>query len=66
MRQKFDVPDTGKIIRMLLSMDYDDGFIAYLNGVEIARNNMNGKAWNDSATATHEALMYQGNNPETF
>ncbi len=66
MRQKFDVPDTGKVVRMLLSMDYDDGFIAYLNGVEIARSNMNGKAWNDSATATHEALMYQGYNPETY
>lgn len=66
MRQKFDVPDTGKIIRMLLTMDYDDGFIAYLNGVEIARSNMNGSAWNDSATASHEALIYQGSNPETY
>ncbi len=66
MRQKFDVPDTGKIVRMVLSMDYDDGFIAYLNGVEIARSNMNGKAWNDSATATHEALIYQGLAPETY
>ncbi|MDZ4759368.1 MAG: lamin tail domain-containing protein [Bacteroidota bacterium] len=66
IRQKFDVPDTGKIVRMLLSMDYDDGFIAYLNGIEIARSNMNGNAWNDSATATHEALIYQGYAPETF
>ena len=66
MRQKFDVPDTGKIIRMVLTMDYDDGFIAYLNGVEIARSNMNGKAWNDSATAAHEALIYQGLVPETY
>jgi hypothetical protein len=27
---------------LLLSIDYDDGFVAYLNGSEIARSNVNG------------------------
>ena len=25
---------------MVLSIDYDDGFVAYINGHEIARNNL--------------------------
>ncbi|MBI3233083.1 MAG: chitobiase/beta-hexosaminidase C-terminal domain-containing protein, partial [Bacteroidetes bacterium] len=66
MRQKFDLVDTAKIANMILSMDYDDGFIAYLNGKEIARVNMANSAYNDSATAGHEALMYQGQYPEMF
>lgn len=42
MRKKFTVVDKTKIEDGVLSVDYDDGFIAYLNGTEIARANMNG------------------------
>ncbi len=46
-----------------LKVRYDDGFIAYLNGVEILRVLFNGTAsWNSSATATHsdvDAIDYQ-------
>lgn len=46
--------------RIFLKADYDDGFVAYLDGVEIARRNAPGAAgtgpgWNVGATATHEA-----------
>ncbi len=39
-------------------MKYDDGFVAYLNGVEVARRNSPGTtgtppAWNAAATAEH-------------
>jgi len=41
------------------TVDYDDGFIAYLNGYEIARRNMGSAgeffAHNQSSTADHEA-----------
>jgi hypothetical protein len=38
-----------------LRMRYDDGFIAYLNGIEIARRNFSGTpAWNSSADTTHD------------
>ncbi|MHC4324189.1 MAG: lamin tail domain-containing protein, partial [Planctomycetota bacterium] len=37
-----------------LNIRYDDGFIAYLNGVEVARSNFNGTpAWNSNASSTH-------------
>ena len=37
-RRTFTVTDPTKLDSAILSMDYDDGFIAYLNGVEIARS----------------------------
>jgi spore coat protein CotH len=43
MRKKFIVVDKTKIEAGVLSVDYDDGFVAYLNGTEIARANMDGK-----------------------
>jgi hypothetical protein len=39
---------------MTLNIRYDDGFIAYLNGSEVARRNFNGTpAWNSRASASH-------------
>jgi len=39
---------------MTLNIRYDDGFIAYLNGTEVARRNFNGTpAWNSRASASH-------------
>lgn len=43
MRKKFTIIDKTKIESGVLSVDYDDGFVAYLNGTEIARANMDGK-----------------------
>lgn len=43
MRKKFTIIDKTKIETGVLSVDYDDGFVAYLNGTEIARANMDGK-----------------------
>ncbi|MFI5172376.1 MAG: lamin tail domain-containing protein [Chitinophagales bacterium] len=66
-RKTFDVVDKTKLISAIVSMDYDDGFIAYLNGVEIARMNLTGTPnYNTFATTTHEATMYTGGVPETF
>ncbi len=39
---------------MVLRIRYDDGFVAYLNGIEIARRNVNGKpSWDSLARAGH-------------
>jgi hypothetical protein len=47
-----DNPDD--LTSMTLRVRYDDGFIAHLNGAEVARRNFNGTpAWNSSATVTH-------------
>lgn len=68
MRRSFTIADTSKIVAGILSMDYDDGFIAYLNGVEIARNCIQGifPPYDQLATCDHEAAVYQGGNYETF
>ncbi|MBK8584957.1 MAG: lamin tail domain-containing protein [Bacteroidetes bacterium] len=52
MRKTFNVSDTSQIAKAIFMMDYDDGFVAYLNGYEIARANLNGyprPAWNTLA-----------------
>ncbi len=69
MMRKTFIADTSEILSAILRMDYDDGFVAYLNGVEIARSNMNGNkrpAWNELATEAHEADMYRGILPDSF
>lgn len=68
MRKEFQVLDTSQIKRILLDIDYDDGFAAYLNGVEIGRNLLSGNPinFNDLAEGHHEAMLYQGNSPERF
>ena len=48
---------------MTLKIRYDDGFIAYINGVEVARRNFLGTpTWNSSAQASHsdsEAAVFE-------
>ncbi|HCO95856.1 MAG TPA: hypothetical protein DIU00_18270, partial [Phycisphaerales bacterium] len=39
---------------LTLNVRYDDGFVAYINGVEVARRNFNGiPAWNSRASSSH-------------
>ena len=51
---------------VVLTVDYDDGFIAYLNGVEILRRNIGTKGDFQPYTATakgeHGASMDAGHN----
>ena len=39
-RKEFSVIDHAAVTGMTLNMDFDDGFVAYLNGVEVARDNI--------------------------
>jgi len=67
LRRKFNVTDTGVIASALLSMDYDDAFVAYMNDVEIARVGISGVYPLFSQTGNdHEAAMYRGGLPESF
>ena len=46
--------NVGDFKTLMLNIRYDDGFIAYLNGTEIAKRNFDGTpAWNSSAVAPH-------------
>lgn len=70
MRRHFAISDTANILKAIFNIDYDDAFVAYLNGVEIARANMGtiGDRPGNTVTAytSHEAVMYQGMTPDSF
>ena len=56
LRVPFTVPDPYDLKLLTLSLRYDDGFVAYLNGTEVMRRNaptiLN---WNSAATSAHGA-----------
>jgi hypothetical protein len=52
VRLTFDAPDLASLESLLLKMKYDDGFVAYLNGTQIARRNAPASvAWNSVASS---------------
>ena len=66
-RIHFNINNWNEISKFILNMDYDDAYVAYLNGVEISRSNISTAgqpAWNDGADGQHEAVMYQGGLPD--
>ena len=66
-RYEFDIPDPGLIEQLILDVDFDDGFVAYLNGIELGRSNMglpgSPTAWDQPADGLHEAQLFSGGNP---
>ena len=54
-RRKFAVTNLPAIKWLVLRADYDDGFVAYLNGLEIARRGLTNEpvAFDDYATNSH-------------
>lgn len=69
MITKFSVENVDDLRALWFHMDYDDGFVAYLNGEEIARAGLGAPGsnviWNQSASS-HEALIVNGQAPEGF
>ena len=66
-RIEFNIANINQIVAMALHFDYDDGFIAYLNGVEVARNGISGTGqpvFNQLASISHEAELYQNQYPD--
>jgi len=66
MRKEFQIFDMSEINRIILDIDYDDAFVAYLNGVEIGRNLLSGQqiSYNDTAEGWNEANLYRGYSPD--
>ena len=69
IRHTFDIPSVDQIGACLLHYDYDDGFIAYLNGQEIFRSPNMGMpgsfvAFDDGMLLGHEAYIYRDQLPE--
>lgn len=67
LRRTFSIVDVAAIESLILQADYDDAFVAYLNGVEIARANIEGSPPRfDTETLTdHEATLYINNMVES-
>jgi len=57
-RVSFEIPDVTVIEEIFLGADYDDGYTAWINGVEVARSTempAGALDWNTTATITHES-----------
>jgi hypothetical protein len=66
-RIEFTIANLNQIVAMALHFDYDDGFVAYLNGTEVARHGLSGTnqpAFNQFANISHEAKLYQNQQPD--
>ncbi len=56
LRTTFTVTNRANIASVRLTANYDDGFVAWINGVEVARANVNSDpTFTSVATASHEA-----------
>ncbi|MCH2021571.1 MAG: CotH kinase family protein [Saprospiraceae bacterium] len=68
LRTNFIVSNLSSIQKLILHADYDDAFIAYLNGVEIARSiNIHGQPNDKSlAISEEEALVYRNLSYEKY
>ncbi|MCF7976109.1 MAG: lamin tail domain-containing protein [Phycisphaerae bacterium] len=57
IRIPFSMDDPCMVGRLILSIQYDDGFAAYLNGTRVAQDNAPAEMlWNSTATQNHNAM----------
>ena len=70
-RKSFNITNVDEVLSMAIHGDYDDGFVAYINSVEVARSTNMGEpgadvTYDQTTDTDHEAVMYQGGDPEVF
>ena len=65
VRADFDVPDVNDVDTFLLNIIFDDGFVAYLNGTEVARHNITGTPPPYTAE-TGSSGGFENGDPSTF
>ncbi len=70
IRKKFTIDNISFILGVIFHVDYDDGFVAYLNGTEIARANVGTvgtpPSFDTFADVAREAEIYAGGKPERY
>lgn len=66
LRKTFTVLHVEDVAKMMLHMDCDDGFIAYINGTEVARSNMNSTSFDAFATTYTEGVLRDGKEPPSY
>ena len=63
VRVPFSIPNANNVDSLRLQMKYDDGFVAYLNGTEVARRNAPAALpWDAAASANRDdalAIVYE-------
>lgn len=66
LRIKFTIHSLTQIEKVILLADYDDAFVAYINGIEVGRSGILGNppSFQQFAEAQHEASLYQGGYPD--
>lgn len=70
VRKNFTITGLNDISELILHIDYDDGFVAYINGIEVARANLGIKgtpvSYNQTADTYTEPLIVYGVAPTRF
>ena len=68
IRKTFEIYDINAIESVILDIDYDDGFVAYINGQEVARSMLTGSMpdYNQTTDGWREPNLPQGLVPERF
>jgi hypothetical protein len=68
IRKSFYIADSEHVKKIALHIDYDDGFVAYLNGSEFARSNVSGNppSHDQGTDGWIEAQMYNGGSPSLY
>lgn len=70
IRKEFTIQASADAGPAILHIDYDDAFVAWLNGAEIARDNIGQPGdkppFNQPADTYREAELYQGGLPEKY
>jgi hypothetical protein len=70
IRKAFEVENPVSIQKMILHVDYDDAFAAFINGKLVAQANLSftnpGNYYSVSVPTDHEAVMYSDNAPDAF
>ena len=65
LRYAFNVPSAAAVTTLTMPINYDDGFVAYLNGTEVARRNVPAGTLNYNAVASSDRLPAQALLAET-
>lgn len=68
LTKKFIINSTENIDKLILDADFDDGFVAYLNGQELTRANLGEfgsmTRFNQTTPTDQEARLYRGRRPQ--
>lgn len=71
IRRSFEINSVTSVQKILLHIDYDDGFVAYINGHVVASENVqltsnSNLSEYEGNGALHEATMYSGGEPQLY